>query len=79
MNNDETIYTAEEVARIFRVSVRTVWKKCRDRKWPHMKMGNLYRFTSDDLADIRDLMRPVMVRPLQKQYRPIRDGKRIPI
>lgn len=63
---------AEVVATVFTVSVRTVWKKCRNGEWPHMKIGRLYRFSAEDIREITEITRPRRV-PAKKPR------KRIPV
>lgn len=44
---DGEMMTAEEVAAKLKVSVETVHRMCRTHKWPHSKIGRLYRFTPE--------------------------------
>lgn len=72
MNNPNHLYTSEDVARLMQLSIETVWKKCRNLEWPHMRVGRHYRFSDDDLVEIREMIRPAIVRPARR-------GKRMPL
>ncbi len=41
---------AKEVSKMLRISVRTLYKLVRDKKFPAKKIGNQYRFDSQDVA-----------------------------
>lgn len=47
MLTDETLLSADELAAKLGVSVETVHRMCRARKWPYSKIGRLYRFTDE--------------------------------
>lgn len=47
-------FTAEDLAARFDVSVETVYRKCRTGKWPHFKIGRLYRFTPEQYKTITE-------------------------
>lgn len=53
MNADETL-TAAEVAANLKVEVETVYRMCRSGKWPHLKVGRLYRFTPEQYQAITE-------------------------
>lgn len=57
-------YTVPEIADITRFGTETVWRKCRENQWPHLKMGRNYRFTEADRQEIENLMKP---KPAQKK------------
>jgi excisionase family DNA binding protein len=44
--------TAEEVAKILRVSTQTIYVLCRENKFPHFKIGNKLRFKKADVEAI---------------------------
>lgn len=44
--------TAEEVAKILRVSKQTLYVLCRENKFPHFKVGNKLRFKRADIEAI---------------------------
>lgn len=52
MNQDEKLMTSAELAAKLDVSTETVHRMCRTRKWPHTKVGRLYRFTEDHYQQI---------------------------
>lgn len=54
----EKFYDAPDVAGIFKCTTETVWRKCRDREWPHMRLGRNYRFSASDIHEIQELLRP---------------------
>lgn len=54
----EKLYTVPEVADRFRFTTETVWRKCRQNDWPHLREGRSYRFTSQNIRDIEELMSP---------------------
>lgn len=72
MDNAQKIYTSKELAQILRITEETIWKKCRLREWPHLRIGRYYRFTESDLQAILEILRPATVRP-------VRRGKRMPL
>lgn len=53
MEPDETL-TAAEVAAKLKVEVETVYRMCRTGKWPHIKIGRLYRFTPEHYRTITE-------------------------
>jgi excisionase family DNA binding protein len=44
---DEKLLTAQELAAKLDVDPETVRRMCKTGKWPHTKIGRLYRFTED--------------------------------
>ncbi|QTF71242.1 helix-turn-helix domain-containing protein [Arthrobacter woluwensis] len=68
-SDDLYLHTPEEVAELFRVGTDTVWRKCRNREWPHMRIGRHYRFSKADILAIQDLLRPVPVKPRARTKR----------
>ncbi|QCB97099.1 DNA-binding protein [Arthrobacter sp. PAMC25564] len=44
---DIPLMTAAEVAAKLKVNVETVYKMCKTGRWPHTKIGRLYRFTEE--------------------------------
>jgi excisionase family DNA binding protein len=44
--------TADEVAKILRVSKQTLYVLCRENKFPHFKVGNKLRFKKADIEAI---------------------------
>lgn len=51
-------FDAPDVALIFKCTTESVWRKCRDGDWPHMKLGRFYRFSASDIHEIQEIMRP---------------------
>lgn len=47
MEADETLMTAADLAAKLGVTAETVHRMCRARKWPHSRIGRLYRFTDE--------------------------------
>lgn len=62
----DKLYTVPEVAEKTRFTTETVWRKCRDDAWPHLKEGRNYRFTAQNLRDIEELMNP---KPAKRKIR----------
>jgi hypothetical protein len=58
----DKLYTVPEVAGKFRFTTETVWRKCRENAWPHLREGRHYRFTQQNIRDIEDLMSPTPAR-----------------
>lgn len=54
----EKLYTVPEVAAHFRFTDETVWRKCRTNAWPHLRDGRNYRFSEQNIRDIKELMNP---------------------
>lgn len=54
----DRLYSAEDVAAIFKCGTETVWRKCRNLEWPHMELGRFYRFSAADIHEIQEIMRP---------------------
>lgn len=48
--------TAEEMADHLRVSLTTVYRECRARRWPHVKVARQIRFTPEQTAEIEALL-----------------------
>lgn len=44
---DAPMLTAADLAAKLKVNVETVYKMCKTGKWPHSKIGRLYRFTEE--------------------------------
>jgi excisionase family DNA binding protein len=51
MDHDKLL-TAAELADRLNISVATVYKMCKGGKWPHSKIGRLYRFTEEHYQSI---------------------------
>ncbi|MBP3044849.1 helix-turn-helix domain-containing protein [Arthrobacter jiangjiafuii] len=51
-DEDEKLITSAELAARFQVSTETVHRMCRTNKWPHVKVGRLYRFTQEQYETI---------------------------
>lgn len=62
MNMARTL-TAADVAERLNVSLETVYRMCRARKWPHSKIGRLYRFSEEHYQAIIAVPDPPMVPP----------------
>ncbi|MDQ0679107.1 excisionase family DNA binding protein [Arthrobacter pascens] len=45
--DDSPLLTAADLAAELHVNVETVYKMCKSGKWPHSRIGRLYRFTED--------------------------------
>lgn len=67
----DPIYTVPEVAARFRRTDETVWRKCRENQWPHLKDGRNYLFTAQNIRDIEELMRPT---PAKRKARNAKDA-----
>lgn len=52
METDETLMSAADLAAKLGVTTETVHRMCRAHKWPHSKIGRLYRFTEDHYRTI---------------------------
>lgn len=65
----ETWYTAEDVAKITRLGTETVWRKCRNREWPHMKVGRHYKFTDAEIEEIKEVLKPIVVTRVRRNKR----------
>ena len=63
--NPEVLMTSAQVAASLKVSTETVHRMCRSRKWPHVKVGRLYRFTA---ANYEAIIAPVAP-PVQNSRR----------
>lgn len=50
--DDARLLTAAELAAKLGVSVETVHRMCQARKWPHSKIGRLYRSTDGHYQQI---------------------------
>ncbi|NKG21050.1 helix-turn-helix domain-containing protein [Paeniglutamicibacter terrestris] len=59
----EQFFKADAVADLTEFTITTVWRKCRDKQWPHHRLGRSYRFTAEDIREIQEQMRakPVSV------------------
>jgi len=44
---EDKLFTAAELAEKLDVATETVRRMCKTGKWPHTKIGRLYRFTED--------------------------------
>lgn len=51
---DGETFTAEDIAARFDIALETVYRKCKTGKWPHFKIGRLYRFTPEQYAAITE-------------------------
>ena len=49
---EEKLMTSAELAAKFQVTTETVHRMCRTNKWPHVKVGRLYRFTQEQYETI---------------------------
>lgn len=69
----DKLYTVPEVADKFRFTTETVWRKCRENAWPHLREGRSYRFTPQNIRDIEQLMSPTpakrKIRNARQQFR----------
>ena len=45
--SDDKLLTAAELAAKLDIDAETVRRMCKAGKWPHTKIGRLYRFTED--------------------------------
>ncbi|GAA4047755.1 hypothetical protein GCM10023063_38940 [Arthrobacter methylotrophus] len=45
--NDAPMMTVADLAARLNVSRELVYRMCRSRKWPHSRIGQLYRFNED--------------------------------
>lgn len=45
----EKFYICEEIAERYKVSVDVVWRWCREKKLPAIKIGSMYRISAEDL------------------------------
>lgn len=50
--NDAPMLTAEDLAARLNVSRATVYQMCKSGKWPHSKIGRLYRFSEEHYQTI---------------------------
>ncbi|MEZ2373084.1 helix-turn-helix domain-containing protein [Arthrobacter sp. RCC_34] len=66
-------YTAPEISEFFRVGTETVWRKCRNREWPHMRIGRHYRFSAENISEIQQLLapQPVSRAPRSRKRQPL--------
>ena len=71
---DTTYWFAAEVAPRLHVSVRTLERRCQQKKWPCLKVAGTYYFSAADIAAIVDLQRVVPDPPDQAQPPPRRLG-----
>lgn len=64
VDQNEVLYTAEDMAQKYRYTVETIWRRCRLYQkgekggWPHRKDGRFVRFTQGDVDAIDELMNP---------------------
>lgn len=49
----EQWWSVADLARMLNVSEPTVRRRARSGRWPHQKIGRLYRFTNDDIQEIK--------------------------
>jgi excisionase family DNA binding protein len=47
MADDAPMMTVADVAARLNVSTELVYRMCRSRKWPHSRIGRLYRFNEE--------------------------------
>ena len=59
----QRVLTAVDLAARLNVSVETVYRMCRARKWPHSRIGRLYRFTEEHYQAIIAVPDPPLVPP----------------
>lgn len=52
MDDDDPLMTAAELAAKLNVSTDTVRRMCTAGKWPHARIGRLYRFTEEHYQTI---------------------------
>lgn len=49
----EKWWSVADLAKMLNVSEATVRRRARTGSWPHQKIGRLYRFTDDDIQEIK--------------------------
>lgn len=69
---DLELFTAKQVADLTKFTTQTVWKKCREREWPHLEYGRQVRFTAEDIREIQDLLRPKRIARSPKKREALR-------
>ena len=62
MSNGQ-VMTPADLADALQVSIETVYRMCRARKWPHSKVGRLYRFTQEHYEAITAVPEPRQAPP----------------
>ncbi|MEV8148747.1 helix-turn-helix domain-containing protein [Arthrobacter sp. NPDC080073] len=50
--DDAPMMTAADLAARLNVSLETVYKMCKTHKWPHTKIGRIYRFNEEHYQTI---------------------------
>lgn len=61
---DTDLHTPEEIAKRFKLTVTTVYRKAGRREWPSTKIGRRLFFTDQQVAEIiRISTRPVVEKP----------------
>lgn len=68
---DNKLYTAEQVAELIQCGTETVWRKCRNREWPHMRLGRHYKFSAADIHEIQEILRPKPVARNRGKRKPL--------
>jgi excisionase family DNA binding protein len=58
MTDEDDYKTVKEVAKIFKVSNRTVYEKVKASIWPHWKAGRQIRFSPEDVEQIKQIGKP---------------------
>jgi excisionase family DNA binding protein len=67
MNHDNPLMTTAELAAKLSVSTDTVRRMCNAGRWPHTRIGRLYRFTEEHYQAI--IEPPVAPEPWSKAQR----------
>lgn len=67
MDHDRPLMTTAELAAKLNVSTDTVRRMCNAGKWPHARIGRLYRFTEEHYQAI--IASPPAPEPFSKQQR----------
>jgi excisionase family DNA binding protein len=67
MDHDKTLMTTAELAAKLNVSTDTVRRMCNAGKWPHTRIGRLYRFTEEHYQTI--IATPAAPEPWSKAQR----------
>lgn len=52
----EQWWSTEDLAQMLNISEATVRRRARTGQWPHQKIGRLYRFTNEDIQEIKELL-----------------------
>lgn len=65
---DVTYFTTMEVADMFRLSARTVRRRCLEGAWPHMRISGTYWLNAEHVAAVVEIL----------THDPMRDGAHVP-